>query len=186
MQPRPRVARLRLATLAVAVLFVVSGLVGLVPAGAASTKPSPTPSPSPDLSQYKVTSFRVEDSGTTDVGILAACRNRSFSVIGTSPLGDAWKFTASAYWCYSTGANPHITSVTWGQAGVTYQPGYSYEGVAGDIRGGCVGTGCSYVYRRVTGDFSFCLPICYFHDYPYISITARADGSSTVGWGMAG
>lgn len=153
-------------------------------------KPEPSPSPEPtDFEQYKVTDYVIEDSGDVvvpvaqlgEVAALAACRNRSFSIIGRSALGDSWRFSANVSWCYGTGAKPKIQSVQWGQSGVTLQPGWSYRGVSGDIRTG--GVGQNYAYRRVTGHFEFCAPICLFSDHPWIAFTVRNNGTSTLGWG---
>jgi hypothetical protein len=172
----------------------VVGAVGLAPSTLARPSPSPAPTPSPDpLADYRVTSYRIEDSGTVDAPspgrttstpASPTCKNRSFSIIGESPVGDAWRFTASVNWCYTTGGDRHLTSASFGQSGVTYLPLWNYEGVAGDIRTGCVGPGCHWRYRRVTGHFSFCLvPFGCTHDYPYIAFTVRDDGTSTLGWG---
>ena len=139
-----------------------------------------------DLSDYLVTSYATFDTGTRTIpapqgAALAACRSRAFGLDGQATAGTAWRFIANVSWCYSTGKNPRITSVTWGQSGQTFIPGWSYRGVSGDIRSG--GVNQTYAYRRVTGQFELCVPFCVSSDFPWIAFTVRNNGTSTVDWG---
>jgi hypothetical protein len=139
-----------------------------------------------DPADYLVTTYATFDSGTRTVtapeGVaLAACRNRVFGLDGQAMVGTAWRFVANVSWCFSTGKNPRITSVSWGQSGQTFLPGWSYRGVSGDVRTG--GVNQSYAYRRVTGQFELCVPFCVSSDFPWIAFTVRNNGTSTVDWG---
>lgn len=161
----------RSAIVVAASLMLLSG----VPAAEAQT------SPASDTPPAVILVPRLGPTITTQATATATCWSRSLTLEGTDPLpSSGYWFTAWSNWC----AGPKlqtISSVSWGQYGTT-QGFWSYIGVSGDVRGG--GVGSSYAYRRVYGHFQWCLGAVCNHNYPWIAWTVRANGTSTVDWGM--
>lgn len=79
----------------------------------------------------------------------------------------------TARWCWQGGEVLHdgFNVNTWGAASW----GWSYEGVVDTVKGGCFR--CSYVYRRFYFHFSRTVQDVGQHEYPFIAITMRGDGS---------
>jgi hypothetical protein len=116
----------------------------------------------------------------------AACKSTSFSQIQYDPVftsSVAWRETAGAYWCYSTGSNPHLISVTWSRSAKALCCGWDFEKWSGTEKGGCWGHDwCHYAFRRVTAQFSYePLGVSLYRVYPYIQFTVRDDGSCSFG-----
>lgn len=161
--------------------------VGMV--GAAQLKPGPSPTPLPEDDPFDVGPWRViSDTGNVAMphpaGVQlppnAACRGRTFTA-----GNDAYHSHHRAYWCYTTGVNRHLTYDEREGWGTINDQFWDYHGYWVGARGGCVGgNNCHYSFVRLIYHFSACIPPygCE-HDYPWIQMTVRDDGTSTPDWG---
>lgn len=118
--------------------------------------------------------------------IAAACRSTSFTQIQYDPVftsSVAWRETAGAYWCFSTGSNRHLISVDWSRSASARCCGWDFEGWSGIQNGGCWGQNyCHYAFRRVTAEFAYApLGVPLYRVYPYIQFTVRDDGTCSFG-----
>lgn len=159
-----------------ALVALVAGLALLVAGPAAAKK-----NPSPPLSEQTAVAWsdgaqelRVAPGPVTAnlMAVTGGCRNIYVWRSGTNSIGSTlWKYILTVEWCWD---GYRITSLFRQPRGEVYYPLWSYSPYDAANAGG---VGSSYAYTWRQGHFALCAMWCAQHTYPWIGVTARADGS---------